>query len=229
VRVDIKILKDILSANDQIAERNRALLQKQKVFAVNIMSSPGAGKTSLILETIRTLKKKTRIGVIEGDISSTIDAEKVKKEKVPVLQINTGGECHLDAAMVNRALENMPLEKIDLLFVENVGNLVCPGEFKLGEDRKVLIVSAPEGDDKIFKYPLLFHLADAVVLNKVDLLPYTTFDIGAFSKALKGLNQKARFFQVSCTTHEGIEDWTDWVVSTMQPGKATKRRKPQRP
>ncbi len=227
--MDIKILKDILSANDQIAERNRALLQKQKVFAVNIMSSPGAGKTSLILETIRTLKKKTRIGVIEGDISSTIDAEKVKKEKIPVLQINTGGECHLDAAMVNRALENMPLEKINLLFVENVGNLVCPGEFKLGEDRKVLIVSAPEGDDKIYKYPLLFHLADAVVLNKIDLLPYTTFDVDGFSKALKGLNQKARFFQVSCTTHEGIEDWTDWVVSTMQPGKATKRSKPQRP
>jgi hydrogenase nickel incorporation protein HypB len=146
-----------------------------------------------------------------------------------VLQINTGGECHLDAAMVNRALENMPLERIDLLFVENVGNLVCPGEFKLGEDRKVLIVSAPEGDDKIYKYPLLFHLADAVVLNKIDLLPYTTFDVDGFAKALKGLNQKARLFRVSCTTREGIEDWADWVLSTMQPRKRTNRGKPQRP
>jgi len=227
VKVNIKILKDILSANDQIAERNRALLDKHKVFALNVMSSPGAGKTSLILDTIRTLKKRKRVGVIEGDISSTIDAEKVKKERVPVLQINTGGECHLDAAMINRALENMPLEEMDLLFIENVGNLVCPGEFKLGEDRKVLIVSAPEGDDKIYKYPLLFHLADAVVVNKIDLLPYTTFDVDGFSKALKGLNQKARLFRVSCTTHEGIEDWTDWVLSTMRPPKQTSRRQPR--
>jgi hydrogenase nickel incorporation protein HypB len=226
VKVDIKILKDILSANDQIAERNRALLDKHRVFAVNVMSSPGAGKTSLILETIRALKKKKRIGVIEGDISSTIDAEKVKRERVPVLQINTGGECHLDAAMVNRALENMPLDDIDVLFIENVGNLVCPGEFKLGEDRKVVIVSVPEGDDKIYKYPLLFHLADAVVINKIDLLPYTKFDVEGFSKALKGFNQKARLFQVSCTTREGIEDWTDWVVSAVRRRKRPSHKKP---
>ena len=227
--MDIKIVKDILSANDQIAERNRALLAGKVVFAINVMASPGAGKTSLILETIRVLKKRTRIGVVEGDISSTIDAEKVKKERVPVLQINTGGECHLDAAMVNRALESLPLDDIDLLFIENVGNLVCPGEFKLGEDRKVVIVSVPEGDDKIYKYPLLFHLADAVVVNKIDLLPYTKFDIEGFSKALKGFNQKARLFQVSCTTREGIEDWTDWVVSAMQRRKLPGQKKPRKP
>ena len=223
--MDIKILKDILSANDQIAQRNRALLENKQVFTINVMSSPGAGKTSLILETIRRLKKKIRIGVIEGDICSTIDAEKVKSEKVPVLQINTGGECHLEAVMVNRALDNLPLDDLDLLFIENVGNLVCPGEFKLGEDRKVLILSVPEGDDKIYKYPLLFHLADAVVINKIDLLPYTTFDLKGFSRALKGINQKARLFQVSCTTHEGIEDWTDWVVSNVQRQKRISHKK----
>src|SRR4030042_348522 len=222
--VDIKILKDILSANEQIAQRNRALLEKKNVFTINIMSSPGAGKTSLILETIRKLKNKVSMGVIEGDISSTIDAEKVKREKVPVLQINTGGECHLEAVMVNRALDNLPLDDIGLLFIENVGNLVCPGEFKLGEDRKVLILSVPEGDDKIYKYPLLFHLADAVVINKIDLLPYTKFDLEGFSLALKGINQKARLFQASCTTHEGIEDCTDWVLSSMQRRKRTSRK-----
>ncbi len=215
--MEIKVLKDILSANDEIAQRNRALLESKRVFAINVMSSPGAGKTSLILETIKRLKNKVRMGVIEGDISSTIDAQKVKKEKVPVLQINTGGECHLDAVMVNRALDNLPLDDIDLLLIENVGNLVCPGEFKLGEDRKALILSVPEGDDKVYKYPLLFHLADAVVINKIDLLPYTQFDVEGFSRALRGMNQKARLFQVSCTTHQGIDDWTDWVLSSMRP------------
>jgi hydrogenase nickel incorporation protein HypB len=215
--MEIKVLKDILSANDEIAQRNRALLESKRVFTINVMSSPGAGKTSLILETIKRLKNKVRMGVIEGDISSTIDAQKVQREKVPVLQINTGGECHLDAIMVNRALDNLPLDDIGLLFIENVGNLVCPGEFKLGEDRKALILSVPEGDDKVYKYPLLFHLADAVVINKIDLLPYTKFDIEGFSKALRGMNQKARLFQVSCTTHQGIDDWIDWVLSSMRP------------
>ena len=220
--MEIKVLKDILSANDQIAERNHALLQSKNVSCINVMSSPGSGKTSLILETIRRLKGKVRIGVVEGDISSTIDAQKVSEEGVPVLQINTGGECHLDAAMVGHAMDNLPLVAIDLLLIENVGNLVCPGEFKLGEEKKVLILSVPEGDDKIYKYPLLFHLADAVVINKIDLLPYTKFDVEGFSKALKGINQKAQIFQVSCTTHQGIEDWVSWVVSSMRyPHKRT--------
>ena len=215
--MEIKVLKDILSANDEIAQRNRALLESKQVFTINVMASPGAGKTSLILETIKRLKDKVRIGGIEGDISSTIDAQKVQRENVPVLQINTGGECHLDAIMVNRALDNLPLDDIGLLLIENVGNLVCPGEFKLGEDKKALILSVPEGDDKVHKYPLLFHLADAVVINKIDLLPYTKFDIEKFSKALRGMNQKARLFQVSCTTHQGIDDWADWVLSSMRP------------
>jgi len=213
--MEIKVLKDILSANDQMAERNRALLDSKKVTVFNIMSSPGSGKTSLILETIRALKKQVRIGVIEGDIASTIDAQKVGEEKVPVVQINTGGECHLEASQMGRALESLPLDKIDLLLVENVGNLVCPGEFKLGEHKKVLILSVPEGDDKVHKYPLLFSMADAIVISKIDLLPYARFDIPGFLKAIKGMNRKAKIFQVSCTTHEGIEEWAKWVRSSI--------------
>jgi hydrogenase nickel incorporation protein HypB len=153
--MEIKVLKDILGANEQIAVKNRELLDSNKVFAVNIMASPGAGKTSIVLQTIRALEDKVRIGVIEGDISSSIDAETVAKEGVPVVQINTGGECHLEAFQVQNALNNLPLVDIDLLLIENVGNLVCPAEFNLGEHRKVLIASIPEGDDKPFKYPLM--------------------------------------------------------------------------
>ena len=213
--MEIKVLKDILSANDQTAGRNRALLDLKEVTAFNIMSSPGSGKTSLILETIRGLRKQVRIGVIEGDIASSIDAQKVGQEKVPVVQINTGGECHLQAGQVGRALESLPLDKVDLLLIENVGNLVCPGEFKLGEHKKVLILSVPEGDDKVHKYPLLFSIADAIVISKTDLLPYTRFDVPAFLKVIKGMNGKARVFQVSCTTHEGIDEWAEWVRSSM--------------
>ena len=212
--MEIKVLKDILSANDQMAERNRALLDSKQVTAFNIMSSPGSGKTSLILETIRGLRKQVRIGVIEGDIASSIDAQKVGQEKVPVVQINTGGECHLQAGQVGRALESLPLDKVDLLLIENVGNLVCPGEFKLGEHKKVLILSVPEGDDKVHKYPLLFSIADAIVISKTDLLPYTRFDVPAFLKVIKGMNRKARVFQVSCTTHKGIDEWAEWVRSS---------------
>jgi len=215
--MEIKVLKDILSANDHIAETNRALLKSRGVHTVNIMSSPGSGKTSLIIETIRRLKKSVRIAVIEGDISSTIDAQKVSQEDVPVLQINTGGECHLDASMVSKAVGSLPLDQLDLLLIENVGNLVCPGEFRLGEDLKVVILSVPEGDDKVHKYPLLFSLADAVVINKVDLLPYSKFDLGSFRKAFKGMNHKAEVFQVSCVTGEGLEGWASWILSTRGP------------
>jgi hydrogenase nickel incorporation protein HypB len=211
--MEIRVLKDILSANDQIAERNRALVKAKKVTVLNVMSSPGSGKTSLILETIRALKNRVRIAVIEGDIASTIDARKVGQEKVPVVQINTGGECHLEAGQVGRALESLPLDQTDLVLIENVGNLVCPGEFKLGEDKKVVILSVPEGDDKVHKYPLLFTMADAIVISKIDLLPYASFDIPAFLAAVNGMNPKARVIRVSCTTKEGIEEWVEWVVS----------------
>ncbi len=213
--MEIKILKDILGANEQIAERNRRLLDSQGVFAVNLMSSPGAGKTSLILETLKSLKGKTKIGVIEGDISSSMDAEAIGKAGVPVLQINTGGACHLDANMVNNALDSFPLQDIELLFIENVGNLVCPAEFTLGEHRKVMISSIPEGDDKPFKYPLMFDIADAVLINKIDLLPYLRFNIQTFSQAIKGINKKVEICQVSCVTGEGIQQWVSWLLTEM--------------
>jgi hydrogenase nickel incorporation protein HypB len=211
----IKVLKDILSANDQIAGNNRELLDKNKIFAVNIMASPGAGKTSLVLQTIKALRDMVKVGVIEGDISSTIDAQTVGKEGVPVVQINTGGECHLDANMVQHALNNLPLD-IDLLLIENVGNLVCPAEFNLGEHRKILVASVPEGDDKPYKYPLMFTTANAVVLNKTDLLPYVKFNVGSFTKAVKGINAKVKIFPVSCTTGDGIAAWVKWLISQMK-------------
>ncbi len=213
--MEIRVLKDILSANEQIAQRNRQLLDSNNIFAVNLMASPGAGKTSLILETIKSMKGKAKIGVIEGDISSSLDAEAIGKAGVPVVQINTGGECHLDANMLANALSNLPLPDIELLLIENVGNLVCPAEFALGEHKKVLISSVPEGDDKPFKYPLMFHTVDVVLINKIDLLPYLKFDVRAFSQAVKGINQKVDFFQVACTTGQGIEQWVSWLLTQM--------------
>ena len=214
--MEIKVLKDILGANEQIAERNRQLLDSNSVFAVNLMSSPGAGKTSLILETIKRLKGKTRIGVIEGDVSSSIDAELIGKEGVPVIQINTGGECHLDANMTHRALSNLPLQDIALLFIENVGNLICTAEFALGAHRKVLISSTPEGDDKPFKYPLMFHKVDVVLVNKIDLLLHLKFDTVAYKKAVKNLNDRVEIFEVSCTTGQGIDQWLSWIQNQMR-------------
>ena len=213
--MEIKVLKDILNANEQIAGRNRQLLDSKGVFAVNLMSSPGAGKTSLILETIRKLKGETGIGVIEGDISSSLDAETIGKEGVPVIQINTGGTCHLDANMLSSALSNVPFEDIELLLIENVGNLVCPASFALGEHKKVVISSIPEGDDKPFKYSLMFDIADAVLINKIDLLPYLKFDTQAFSQAIRGINEKVEIFQVSCATGQGIQEWVSWLLTQM--------------
>ncbi|MBA7658196.1 Hydrogenase maturation factor HypB [subsurface metagenome] len=214
--MEIKVVKDIMGANEQIAQRNRQLFDSHNVFVVNVMASPGAGKTSLILETITRLKGKTKLGVVEGDISSSLDAEAIGKEGVPVVQINTGGECHLDANMTSSALGSLPLADIELLLIENVGNLVCPAEFSLGEDLKILISSTPEGDDKPFKYPLMFHQAGAVLINKIDLLPYLKFDVDAFSKAIKGINQKAKVFPISCTTGEGVDQWVDWLLGQVK-------------
>jgi hydrogenase nickel incorporation protein HypB len=213
--MEIKVVKDILGANDQIAQKNRQLFDSNKVFVVNVMASPGAGKTSLIMETIKRLKGKVKMGVVEGDISSSLDAETIGRENIPVVQINTGGECHLDASMTASALGDLPLADIRLLLIENVGNLVCPAEFKIGEDIRILISSTPEGDDKPFKYPLMFHEADAVLINKVDLLPYVKFDVDAFTRAIKGINRRAKIFPVSCTTGQGIDDWVDWLLGRM--------------
>jgi hydrogenase nickel incorporation protein HypB len=214
--MEIKVLKDILGANEQLAAKNRELLDKNKVFAVNVMASPGAGKTSVVLQTIKALKGKVKIGVIEGDIASSIDAETVAKEGVPVVQINTGGECHLEAIQIQNALNNLPLADIDLLLIENVGNLVCPAEFSLGEHLKILIASVPEGDDKPFKYPLMFNTVDALVLNKIDLLPYVKFNVDGFVKTVKNINAKVEIFKVSCTTGEGVQAWAKWLTAKMK-------------
>jgi hydrogenase nickel incorporation protein HypB len=221
--MEIKIVKDILDANEQLAQRNRKLLDNNKLFAVNLMSSPGAGKTSLILQTIKNLKEKIKIGVIEGDVSSSLDAEAIGREGVPAVQINTAGGCHLDANMLSTALDSVPLGDIKLLFIENVGNLICPAEFSLGEHKRVLIASVPEGDDKPFKYPLMFHTVDAVLINKIDLLPHVKFDLDAFSRTVKGMNQKVEIFPISCTTGQGIEQWVSWLLSQMRGGEHAQR------
>jgi hydrogenase nickel incorporation protein HypB len=212
----VKVLQNILSANDQLAARNRQLLNQKKVFTVNIMSSPGAGKTSLILQTIEGLKDKVKIAVIEGDVASSLDAEKVTAYGGRAVQINTDGGCHLDANMLVSALDNLPLDDIELLLIENVGNLICPAEFALGEHKKVMLLSIPEGDDKPYKYPLMFTIADAVVINKLDLLPYLDFDVERFCRAVKGLNQRVEIFQLSCKTGEGVESWLSWLWNEFQ-------------
>ena len=208
----ITIKEDIFGANDEKARQNQERLDKHNILTVNIMSSPGAGKTSLILNTIKSLEGKTRIAVIEGDVASSVDAEKVHEQGIPVVQINTAGGCHLDANMMKNAMDNLPLDDIDLLFIENVGNLICPAEFALGEHKRVIIASLPEGDDKPHKYPLMFTEADVVLLNKADLLPYLDFDMEAFHRALTGLNPEVKIFQVSCKTGEGLEDWFSWLL-----------------
>ncbi len=212
----VKVLKNILEANEAIASKNKELFNKHKIFSINFMSSPGAGKTSLILQTIRKLKDKIRIGVIEGDIASRIDANKIKEEAINVVQINTGGGCSLDANMISQALVSLPLPKIDLLLIENVGNLICPAQFALGEHRRVIVSSLPEGDDKPVKYPIIFTDADAVVINKIDLLPYLNFDLAAFQKSIKNLNPEVKIFQVSCKTGAGIDDWCSWVLAGLK-------------
>jgi len=215
----IEVVQNILEANEFIAAQNQRLLDKHKIFAINIMSSPGAGKTSLILQTIARLKDKLRIGVIEGDVASTLDAEKVKVEAIAVAQINTRNmleSCSLNANMISHAFQSLPLKDIDLLLIENVGNLICPSEFVLGEHKRVVISSLPEGDDKPIKYPMIFADADAVVINKIDFLPYVDFDIDSFEKTLQGLNPEVKIFQVSCKAGAGIENWCSWLLDELK-------------
>ena len=214
--MEIEILKGILDTNVAIATRNRGQLDRHGILAVNIMSSPGAGKTSLVLRTIDRLKPERKVTVIEGDVASSVDAEKVSQQGAPVVQINTDGGCHLDANMIENALNNLSLDGIDLLLIENVGNLICPAEFALGEHRKAMLLSTPEGDDKPYKYPLMFAEADVVLVNKVDLLPYLDFNIGAFNKAVTGLNPDVKIFPVSCKTGEGLEAWFSWLENEMK-------------
>ena len=209
----VKVVTNILEANDRIAAENKKIFEDAKVYVLNIMSGPGAGKTSLIESSIKEIKGKVRIGVIEGDIAGMDDAERIDKLGIPVVQINTGGGCHLDANMIREVVTDLPLKELDLLIIENVGKLVCPAEFKLGEDMKVMLLSIAEGHDKPLKYPLMFQESTALVLNKIDLLPYTDADINKIKKDSLSLNPKLKIFEVSCKTGQGISEWAAWLQS----------------
>jgi hydrogenase nickel incorporation protein HypB len=208
----IPVVQRIMSANDQIAAENQARFDAAEVFVLNVMASPGAGKTSLILATVPRLLPEVQVGVIEGDVASTIDADRIAAAGIPVVQINTGGACHLDAPMVRSALEQFPLEGLNLLFIENVGNLICPAEFRLGAHLAVVLASVPEGDDKPYKYPGMFTGADVVLLNKVDLLPHFDFDVEYFHRGLEALHSGIPLFLISCRTGEGMEEWAQWLL-----------------
>jgi len=208
----VQIVENILSANDRIAETNQQFLDSLGITCLNIMASPGAGKTSVILKTIEALSPGIKIAVIEGDTAPvTIDADKVSLMDIPVTQINTAGNCHLDAMMVQKGLQNLDLSDIDLLIIENVGNLVCPASFRLGEHLNLVIASVPEGDDKPYKYPGIYHGIDALILNKSDLLPYIDFRQDYFHKGIEVLNPGIPLFLLSCKTGEGFNAWTQWL------------------
>ena len=210
----IPIIDNVMSANDQIASINRTQFDQAGVLAVNIMASPGAGKTSVIEATIRALKDRLTIVVIEGDIATSIDAERIQELGIEAIQINTGGGCHLEAGMLQKAINQLDLEAIDLLLVENVGNLICPSAWKLGTHKNVLIASVPEGDDKPYKYPATYRGVDALILNKIDLLPYIDFDMEYFKLGVALLNEKLTklsIFDMSCRTCEGVSDWIEWL------------------
>ena len=211
----ITIKEHILSANTEKAEKNRQRLNGHGIRMVNLMSSPGSGKTSLILQTIHRLRHKCRIAVIEGDIASSIDADLVARHNIPAVQINTAGGCHLDAQMIATALNSLELDQIDLIFVENVGNLVCTADFDLGAHKKVVILSVPEGDDKPHKYPLIFTEADAVVVNKIDVISHFDFKLDLFPEMIHGMNPSAGVFPVSAKTGEGMDCWISWIEAIL--------------
>lgn len=216
----VTVVEKILNANDQLAAENQQRLDAAGVFAINILASPGAGKTSLILRTIEALAPRLRLAVIEGDTAPvTIDADKITARGVPAVQINTGGECHLDAVMFQAALPQFDLAQTDLLIVENVGNLICPASFKLGTHKNVLIASVPEGDDKPYKYPGIYRGVDALIINKIDLLPYVPFDMDYFRRGVEMLNPGLVTFPLSCKTGEGLAAWTGWLEQAARQGE----------
>lgn len=213
----IPVVEQILNANDQLAAENRARLEQANVYGINIMASPGAGKTSLILKTIEALSGKLRLAVVEGDTAPvTIDADKISALGVPAVQVNTGGQCHMDAVMLRAALNQLDLSQVDLLIVENVGNLICPSSFQLGTHSSVLIASIPEGDDKPYKYPGIYRGLQALVINKTDLLPYVPFDMDYFRRGVEILNPGLVTFPLSCRTGEGLQAWTDWLQKAVK-------------
>jgi hydrogenase nickel incorporation protein HypB len=214
--MEIRIMKNILDRNSNKAEENRKLLHEKKVMMVNIISSPGAGKTTLLERACEALCDKFSIGIIEGDVTTDRDAQRLKKYNIPIVSINTEGGCHLDSHSISKAMEPFDLESLDILFVENVGNLICPSQFDLGETFKMAVVSTTEGDDKPSKYPMIFSEARAVILNKTDLLPYTNFNVGSYISDLRSLNPRIKMFQTSAVRGEGISEWLNWLVSQIE-------------
>lgn len=212
----IDLSRPILDRNEKLAALNRERFDAAGVFVLDLMASPGAGKTSTILATIEALREKYSIAVIEGDIASKVDAEKVKSHGIPAVQINTGGACHLESDMIQRAVEALDLEALDLIIIENVGNLVCPTEFYLGEHAKVMILSVPEGHDKPYKYPGIFQISEAVILNKVDTMPVFDFDEDEFTRVVSGLNPSAPIFRIAATKGEGVYEWAEWLASRIE-------------
>lgn len=212
--VDMK--EPILKKNDQLANDNRQLLADKHVYLLNILASPGSGKTSTIQATIEALRDEFNIAVVEGDIASSVDSEKIKEQGIPAVQINTGGSCHLESNMLRRALDVLDLDDLDLIIVENVGNLVCTTDFDLGENAKIVILSVPEGDDKPLKYPNAFQVTQCVVLNKIDTKPVFNFDEKAFDDAVDQLNPTAPIFPISATRGDGVEAWTEWLANQIR-------------
>lgn len=212
----IDMSKPILDRNEKLAAENRARFDAAGVFVLDLMASPGAGKTSTILATIAALRDRYGIAVIEGDIASKVDAEKVKAHGIPAVQINTGGACHLESDMIKRAVDALPLEELDLIIIENVGNLVCPTEFYLGEHAKVMILSVPEGHDKPYKYPGIFQISEAVILNKVDTMPVFDFDEAEFTGVVRSLNPTSPIFRLAATKGEGVAEWAEWLAERIE-------------
>ncbi len=210
---NVPVVENILNANDRLAQENQARIDAAGVFSINIIASPGAGKTSLIEQTLPLLKDKLRVAVVDGDIATSIDADRAAQAgALASIQVNTGGDCHLDAVMLRGALEQLELTRFDLLIVENVGNLVCPANFKLGTHKTVLVASIPEGDDKPYKYPGTYRGVDALVINKVDLLPYVPFRMDYFQQGVQVLNPGVTTFPLSCRTGEGLDAWIEWLI-----------------
>ncbi|HDQ03081.1 MAG TPA: hydrogenase accessory protein HypB [Deltaproteobacteria bacterium] len=207
----IEVKEEIMADNNQVAAGVRERLRWQKTMLVNLMSSPGSGKTSLILKTAQALKGSIKLGVIEADIESKVDAEKVAAQGIPAVQLRTGGFCHLDATMVTQGLEALDKKDFDLLIIENVGNLVCPAEFDTGAHKNVMILSVPEGDDKPIKYPLMFSICDVLLVNKIDYLSLSDFDMDVMRKIVLALNPEIKIIEISCKTGAGISDWVDWL------------------
>lgn len=212
----IKVVKDIVEANDSIAKENRENFLKAGVTVFNLMSAPGAGKTTLLKTALKELKKEFKVGVIEGDIATTLDAEQIKKIGVPVVQINTGGACHLDANMIRNAISGFGKKKLDIIIIENVGNLVCPAEFKVGEDYKIMIHSITEGEDKPLKYPLMFKESSLLIISKIDLKPYLNVNLDKIKKDAKSLNPGIDIIEVSSKTNEGIDKFIKWIKSHLR-------------